>query len=198
MCTARALLAIKGLAISADLCPLSVLFWLKHAFRVWSCKWGSGAAEWMQMLSQSTASPCSGVSKHFPGHWRYFMSWFIGCFPFSVKQFQLVRTIPSPPPLTLMKIPPIWSQSCGVYPSSPDVFSRFICQSSCDGCSVYLIFYTKVELFFPEVWQWLGTPPVCVLLLQHCWVPGNGGQMLGLKAAPCGRCFGSAQGWRCW
>lgn len=27
-------------------------------------------------------------------------------------------------------------------------FSRFICQSSCDGCSVYLIFYTKVEFFF--------------------------------------------------
>lgn len=80
-------------------------------------------------------------------------------------------------------------------------FSRFISQSSCDRCSVYLIFYTKVELFFFFKCDLTVAGKSSVLLataLQCAVYQGAKGHFLGLKAAACGRCFGSAQGWRCW
>lgn len=125
------------------------------------------------MLSQVFASPCLWVSKHFPGYQGYFMSGFIGYFAFSGKQF------------TSNSLFPISHKGENTTPLVTDYrslslitqwfFCRFICQSSCDGHSVCLVFYTKVEHFFPlSTWEWLGNPPACVLLataLQWagCW-----------------------------
>lgn len=202
---ARALLAIKGLIISADVCPLYVLSWLKHAFHVWSCKWGSGTAGWMQMLSQGTASPCSWVSKHFPGYWGYFVSWFIGYFTFSAKQSELVQAIPSHPPPTLVKIPLVWSHSSEVCLSSPggffpDLFANLLVMDV--QFTWFSIQKWNFFSFFFKVWFDSGLEnPACVLLattLQCAGCQEMKEHLLGLKAASCGTRFGSAQDGKCW
>lgn len=70
---------------------------------------------------------------------------------------------------------------------------------SCDRCSVYLIFLYKGGTFLMCDLTVAGKP-TCLCPPGHS-IAGYWGMkehLLGLKAASYGRCFGSAQGWRCW
>lgn len=176
-CVSQGFVAIKGLVISADVCPLNVLLWLKHAFPVWSCKWVSGTAGWMQMLSQGTASPCLWVSRHFLNYWGYFMSWFIGFFIFLAKQFELIQAIPFPPPPTLVKTPPFWLQSSESF-ITPWVFADLFFNLLV--MDVQFISFSVQR--WHVTWQWLGNPPVSSWP-QHCRVLGEDGTSSWLKSS---------------
>lgn len=128
------------------------------------------------------------------------MSGFIGYFAFSGKQFTLVQAIPSSPSPTKVKIPLLWSQTREVCLSSPSGFSADLFASLLVMDIQFTWFsIQKWNIFFHFPLESGWETHLLVSWPQHCSELGAGGRhLLGLKAADCGRCFGSAQGWRCW
>lgn len=112
-------------------------------------------------------------------------------FIFLAKQFELIQAIPFPPPPTLVKTPPFWLQS------SESFITQWVLQIY---FSIFLWWMFSLFHFLYKGDMWLGSG-----WETHLCPPGHSiagywgkmGHLLGLKAVSCGRCFGSAQGWRC-